>query len=135
MEPILPIAHLEDSDPTATPEQFSQAIRLASLGMRHIAISQFFSVPLPCLMQICGSQIRAAARATHQAVLQALHEMALSQRYPAATIFWAKTFCAAILPTPPAAQKPPKPERQQYYQGDTFDFTVYNNDHEPNHDY
>jgi hypothetical protein len=135
MELILRIAHPEDSDPIATPEQLSQAIRLAALGMRHIAISQFFSVSLPGLMQVCGSEIRAAARATHQAVLQALHDMALSQRYPAATIFWAKTFCAAILPTPPASQKPSKPEPHRYNTDDTFDFTVYNNDHEPNHDY
>jgi hypothetical protein len=141
MEPITPFETSDRSEPSSppTPEQLSQATRIASLGVRAAAISHFFSVSLPQLIRVCGPQIAAAARALHREVFQSLCDMALSRRHPAATVFWLKTYGPALppspAPSPTPSQKPPKPESSGYYTGETFELNVYCNDGEPNADY
>jgi hypothetical protein len=132
MESLIPIPDTpvpgETEIPPPTPSQLAQASLMAGLGIRPLVISIFFSVSLPDLMKSCGVQIT-AAQDSHKAILAGLKEMALSKRHPSATLFWVKTFCAHLLPTPAKARS---------YQPDpngTFNIEVYNNDGEPNYDY
>ena len=111
----------------------------ARCGIRPDAIAGLFGLTEDSLLTEFGEEIAAAARQAKQAVLEALYELATSKKSVSATIFWIKTFCADLLPTPPAKDPPRKSSKptapREEFVPRPFKFEVYNNDGEPNADY
>jgi hypothetical protein len=131
MQTIDPMSISDEPEHTATPTpaQLSQVRLMANLGIRLVVMAILFDVSLCHLSRACGPQIAAGTEDSHKAVLATLKEMALSKRHPSATLFWVKTFCAHLLPTPPKS----KPDERD--PNESFTIEVYNNDGEPNYDY
>ncbi len=111
----------------------------ARYGLRPNAIALVFGVTEEFLLSGFGEDIAAVARKAKQTVLSALYEMAISKKSISATLFWVKTFCADLLPTPPAKDPSRKSSKstapREEFVPRPFKFEVYNNDGEPNADY
>jgi hypothetical protein len=133
-----------DDDSTFLPlpnaQQLEDIRRMAGLAISSRHIADKLNIPVDQLLKTCGQEIAAAALASHQAVLQALYEMATSKKCPGATTFWVKNMCADLLRTPekketvanrsPNSKEPLTPENFK-----PIEFDVYCNDGEPNFDY
>ena len=144
MELLVPFT---DKPFTLTAAQVAEIENQAKLGLCVNFIAAELQTNPETLLENYGEEIAAARLKANLEVLEALYEMAVSGRNLAATAFWIKMHCAALLPAPENQEgwknsKPPKSSKGKgEYVWDPNDpndrviFHVYNNDGEPNADY
>jgi hypothetical protein len=120
-----------------TPEQRAQVSHTAHLGLRPSVIAAIFGVSLAYLVASYGPELSHPTTAPQKVVLRSLYELAARQKSAAATIFWIKNFASHLLPPPSedrkASSQKTKPPEVHPKRNSRLQFTVYNNDHEPNH--
>jgi hypothetical protein len=129
-----PVAGTDDPTveqiPEPTPEQRAQVSYTAHLGLRPSVIAAIFSVSLSYLATTFPTELSHPTTAPQKAVLRSLYELAARQKSATATIFWLKNFTSHLLPPPPERSKTSQPPSRRR---ERLQFTVYNNDGEPNH--
>jgi hypothetical protein len=120
-------------------EQRGEIQEMARLCVSEKAIAKQIGAQLPDLNAECGKAIAAVRLQTNMEVLSVLHEMATNRRNLSATLFWVKTHCMDLFeqdnPETPVSPKSSKDINSIPKHLRRLEFTVYNNDGEPNADY
>ena len=128
---------LDDDEVMMTPGQLADARAMAVHGVNPNVIAELLDVSDVELVGVHGGELKTAITSKEKSnVDNALYEMAASKTSSAATLFWVKSY--GIPPTTPQSDTAAKPDKYKRFSGDPNEpvkFTVYNNDHEPNHDY
>ena len=123
--------NFQSFEPSAT-EQLEAVKLMASVGFSIAAIAARLNQAVEDLSASCLEVIADAKHATNMAVLSAFREMAISKRHWSATLFWMKTHCTHLFDMPDKKGKKPS-ETPDDPEEESFSFSVYNNDGEPNY--
>jgi hypothetical protein len=106
-------------------------------------MAALFGVSLSYLAATFTTDLSPAVTAPQKCVLRSLYELAVRQKSASATIFWLKNFASHLLP-PPQTPKTSQKAKSSNKQSDDdlppkhlrrLQFSVYNNDGEPNYPY